>query len=393
MNGPVLIVSAEYPPMHGGIGDYTARLVSALAGNGWHARILTSEAARSEDPRVLAQVHRWNWDITDQIREALESTQAELLHIQYQTGAYGMHPAINFVPKRLGNRDRVLPVVTTFHDLLPPYLFPKAGPAREWVTRALAKGSDAIIVTNVQDLESLAQQPQLLRRLMMIPIGSNLPDIPPIDVDAERKRIGLSEETKLAIGFFGFLTEDKGIDILLRALTDLPHASQASLVIIGGGLSETDLANRQYYEWITRRFEQCRIPVIQTGHLPPNQAAAALRAMDLVVLPFRNGASLRRGTLIAAIRAGATVLTTDPGTDDSLEPLIGGESLWLVSPGDAEALRVGIETLLGDRSLRERLATEAQRQATNFDWNAIAQQHITLYENLLGRSKENDAFG
>jgi len=287
----------------------------------------------------------------------------------------------------------VLPVVTTFHDLLPPYLFPKAGPAREWVTRALAKGSDAIIVTNVQDLESLAQQPQLLRRLMMIPIGSNLPDIPPIDVDAERKRIGLSEETKLAIGFFGFLTEDKGIDILLRALTDLPHASQASLVIIGGGLSETDLANRQYYEWITRRFEQCRIPVIQTGHLPPNQAAAALRAMDLVVLPFRNGASLRRGTLIAAIRAGATVLTTDPGTDDSLEPLIGGESLWLVSPGDAEALRVGIETLLGDRSLRERLATEAQRQATNFDWNAIAQQHITLYENLLGRSKENDAFG
>ncbi|HVB64658.1 MAG TPA: glycosyltransferase, partial [Nitrolancea sp.] len=138
MNGPVLIVSAEYPPMHGGIGDYTARLVSALAGNGWHARILTSEAARSEDPRVLAQVHRWNWDITDQIREALESTQAELLHIQYQTGAYGMHPAINFVPKRLGNRDRVLPVVTTFHDLLPPYLFPKAGPAREWVTRALA---------------------------------------------------------------------------------------------------------------------------------------------------------------------------------------------------------------------------------------------------------------
>jgi polysaccharide biosynthesis protein PslF len=390
LKGPVLIVSAEYPPMHGGIGDYTARLVSALADNGWHARILTSEAARSEDPRVLAQVHRWNWDITDQIREALESTGAELLHIQYQTGAYGMHPAINFVPKRLGNRDKALPVVTTFHDLLPPYLFPKAGPAREWVTRALAKGSDAIIVTNVQDLDSLALQPQLLRRLMMIPIGSNLPDIPPIDVDAVRRRIGLPEETKLAIGFFGFLTEDKGVDILLRALTDLPHAAQASLVIIGGGLSETDLANRQYHEWITRRFEQCRIPVIQTGHLPPNQAAAALRAMDLVVLPFRNGASLRRGTLIAAIRAGAAVLTTDPGTDDSLEPLIGGESLWLVSPDDAEALRVGIETLLGDRSLRERLAREAQSRATNFDWNAIAQQHITLYENLLGRTKGDD---
>ena len=385
MNGPVLIVSAEYPPMHGGIGDYTARLVAALEDNGWHARVLTSETARSEDPRVLPLVHRWNWDITDQIREAIHSTQAQLLHIQYQTGAYGMHPAINFVPKRLGNRDGALPVVTTFHDLLPPYLFPKAGPAREWVTRSLARGSDAIIVTNVQDLECLALQPRLLRRLMMIPIGSNLPDILPIEREAVRQRIGLTEETKLALGFFGFLTEDKGVDVLLQALADLPISAHASLVIIGGGLSETDLANREYHDWITQQFQKSRITVLQTGHLPPAEAAAALRAMDLVVLPFRNGASLRRGTLIAAIRAGATVLTTDPGTDDSLEPLIGGESLWLVSPGDPDALRVGIETLLGDQSLRERLASNALAQGSNFDWNSIAQRHITLYENLLER--------
>jgi glycosyltransferase involved in cell wall biosynthesis len=284
-------------------------------------------------------------------------------------------------------------VVTTFHDLLPPYLFPKAGPARDWVTRSLAKGSDAIIVTNVQDLESLALQPHLLRRLMMIPIGSNLPDILPIEREAVRNRIELPENRPLAIGFFGFLTEDKGVDILLQALVDLPFAASASLVIIGGGLSETDLANRQYHDWVTQQFQHCRIPVIQTGHLPPNEAAAALRAMDLVVLPFRNGASLRRGTLIAAVRAGATVLTTDPGTDDSLDPLIGGESLWLVPPGDADALRVGIETLLGDHSLRERLANHALAQGNRFDWNAIAQQHVTLYENLLARSPAYDVSG
>jgi glycosyltransferase involved in cell wall biosynthesis len=388
VKGPVLIVSAEYPPMHGGIGDYTARLVAALADNGWHARVLTSEGARSEDPRVLAQVHRWNWDITDQVRAAIQSTQAELLHIQYQTGAYGMHPAINFLPRRLGKGIDGPAVVTTFHDLLPPYLFPKAGPARDWVTRSLARGSDAIIVTNVQDLESLALQPRLIRRLMMIPIGSNLPDIPPIERDSVRKRLDLPEERPLAIGFFGFLAADKGVDILLKAVADLPFASTAALVIIGGGLSQTDVANRDYHDWITQQFRECRVPVVQTGHLSPNEAAAALRAMDLVVLPFRDGASLRRGTLIAAIRAGATVLTTDPGTDGSLDPLIGGESLWLVSTGDPDALRVGMETLLGDQSLRDRIGANAQAQGPNFDWDVIAKQHITLYENLLARSGE-----
>lgn len=386
MKGPVLIVSAEYPPMHGGIGDYTARLVAALADNGWHARVLTSEAARSEDPRVLADVRRWNWNLTDQIRDTLRRTNAKALHIQYQTGAYAMHPAINFVPRRLGKGSGALPIITTFHDLLPPYLFPKAGPARDWVTRTLAKGSDAVIVTNVQDLEYLALQPDLLRRLKAIPIGSNLPDIPPIERAAVRQKLGLPEESEHAIGFFGFLTEDKGVDVLLQALSELPYASRPTLVIIGGGLAQTDQANRAYHERLSQQFEQASIPVIQTGHLPPNEAAAALRAMDLVVLPFRDGASLRRGSLIAAIRAGAAVVTTDPGTEHSLAPLIGGESVWLVPPGEPDALRAGIQTLLGNCSLRERLSAQALAQGTSFDWNAIAQQHIEIYEALIARS-------
>ena len=386
MKGPVLIVSAEYPPMHGGIGDYTARLVAALADNGWHARVLTSRAARSEDPRVLADVERWHWNITDQIREALRRTNAKTLHIQYQTGAYAMHPAINFAPRRLGKGRGAPSVITTFHDLLPPYLFPKAGPAREWVTRALAKGSDAVIVTNAQDLEYLALQPDILRRIQVIPIGSNLPDIPPIERTAVRQKLGVPEESEHVIGFFGFLTEDKGVDVLLQALSDLPYTSRPALVIVGGGLAQTDQANRTYHERLTRQMNDAAFPVIRTGHLPPSEAAAALRAMDLVVLPFRDGASLRRGTLIAAMRAGAAVVTTDPGTDTSLEPLIGGESLWLVPPGEPDALRAGIQTLLGNQSLRERLANQALAQGTSFDWNAIAQQHIEIYEALLARS-------
>ena len=47
------------------------------------------------------------------------------MNIQYQTAAYGMSPFIHFLPDAL----RPIPVVTTFHDLRFPYLFPKAGRA------------------------------------------------------------------------------------------------------------------------------------------------------------------------------------------------------------------------------------------------------------------------
>ncbi len=387
MSGPVLMVTAEYPPMHGGIGDYTSRLVDALSDNGWDTRVVTSVSVEANDERVLPRIRHWNWEIAGTIRDVLRETEARLVHIQYQTGAYGMHPAINFLPRRVGGEQPSIPWVTTFHDLLPPYLFPKAGPVRDWITRTLARNSDAIVVTNERDMEQLTIQHRLGHRVVMIPIGSNLPDVVLDDRDRVRQRVGLERPEEIGIGFFGFLSEDKGVDILLQALSEITLPRPARLVIIGGGLSATDVANQQYFSWIQRQLKECPIPVSETGFLPPDWAAEVLSAMDIVVLPFRKGASLRRGTLIAAIRAGATVLTTDPGPGDSLAPLVGGEALWLVAPSDPDALRGGILTLLNDPTLCRQLALNALVQGADFDWNAIAQRHIGLYETLLNRSR------
>ncbi len=376
--------------MHGGIGDYTARLVDALADNGWDARVLTSSSVQSDDQRVLARIPRWNWEIQRQVQVAVDESRSTVIHVQYQTGAFGMHPAINFLPRRFNGIHTRIPFVTTFHDLLPPYLFPKAGPIRSWVTRSLAGSSDAIIVTNARDLECLAIQRRLRRKVTMIPIGSNLSDIADIDSEVVRGKIGLTDPHEFAIGFFGFLTEDKGVDILLSALAERTWSESTALVIIGGGLAATDISNRQYLEWIKRQLIECPVRMIETGFLPPADAAATLRAMDVVVLPFRHGASLRRGTLVAAIRAGATVLTTDPESDESLAPLVGGETMWLVPPGEPDALQAGLSTLLGDRLLRLRLASNARIRGAEFDWNTIAQRHISLYEDLLKRSGRVD---
>ncbi len=390
MNGPVLLLSAEYPPMHGGVGDYTGRLVDALTAHDWDVHVLTGSTVPPTDKRVLPRVRRWNWDVANLTQQALSETGARIVHIQYQTGAYKMHPAISFVPRRLRKKNPQVRWVTTFHDLLPPYLFPKAGPLRERVTRALANGSDVSIATNERDLERLTLEHRLARRVAMIPIGSNLPDIDEIDRGAMRMKLGIEDPEQIAVGFFGFLSEDKGVDVLLEALSQRSWKQPVALVIIGGGLSASDVANRPYLTWIEERLKVCPVQVIETGYLPAAEAAAALRSMDVVALPFRHGASLRRGTLIAAIRAGATVLTTDPDSDESLAPLVGGDTMWLVPPGDAEALRDGLRTLIDDPALRHQLAGNAQERGIDFDWNAIAQRHIEIYENLLNRVRGHD---
>jgi glycosyltransferase involved in cell wall biosynthesis len=70
--------------------------------------------------------------------------------------------------------------------------------------------------------------------------------------------------------------------------------------------------------------------------------------------------------------------------------LVAGETVWLVHPSDPEALRAGLETLLSDASLCERLARNAAYQGADFDWNAIAQRHIGLYDVLLSHSRGED---
>ncbi|MDI3339129.1 MAG: glycosyltransferase [Sphaerobacter sp.] len=380
----VLVVSGEYPPMRGGIGDYTARLVAALAEAGWQASILTAHAAATNpDPRVLPWIDRWGWAAARVVRRAVLATGADLVHIQYQTGAFAMHPVVNLLPHVLRRWLPQVPVLVTFHDLRVPYLFPKAGRAREWANRLLASGAAAVIATNALDRGCLARWPGVAARTALILIGSNLPDVGAVDPVAVRARLGVAPG-ECAVGFFGFLTRDKGVELLLDALERLPQ-HRPRLVIIGGALSDTDAANAAYHRELRARLARSPVPATVTGHLAPQDAAEALAALDVVALPFRQGASLRNGTLIAAVRAGAPVVTTAPVPGDALDPLVDGDSVWLVPPWDVDALAGALDRLLARPELRARLREGARAAARAFDWSRIAAEHAALYASLLGK--------
>ena len=115
------------------------------------------------------------------------------LHVQYQTAAYNMNPAIHFaVPRwqRAGLR-----VAWTYHDLLVPYLFPKAGDRlRRTVTIRPALSADLTVVTNEGDFEALHG---VARMLAKIPIGSNIAavDVPPDLRTQTRTTLGYARTT------------------------------------------------------------------------------------------------------------------------------------------------------------------------------------------------------
>src|SRR5262245_16045698 len=108
----IALLTAEYPPRPGGVGDYTRRLGESLMERGHDVHVFTIADCRFQivdlaepDPNLQATSYNsqssWGWGSWRDVIAALERTQPDLLHIQYQTGAYGMRPAVNLLPWRL----------------------------------------------------------------------------------------------------------------------------------------------------------------------------------------------------------------------------------------------------------------------------------------------------
>ncbi|MDQ4078269.1 MAG: glycosyltransferase [Chloroflexota bacterium] len=378
--------------MRGSVGDHTARLATKVAEQGHEVGVLTSIRARDgedrEGLRIWPLMEHWGLSAWPALFEVVR--EYEVLHLEYQAGAFGM----GLAPQFLADGVRLLtggkPFVTTFHDLLVPYLFPKAGRFREWSVRHLARASDAVVVTNAEDAAIVREWG--VHRLRQIPIASPLPLelSTDWDRDAWRARWQVGPEQKLIV-HFGFINRAKGVEALLRAYDGLLRAGQPyRLLMAGDPLGASDPSNRHYLAEVEALAEELNLhePWLKwTGDLSEEELIQAILAADLIVLPYRDGASLRRSTLIMSLSLGRPVITTQPTTP--IPFLKDGENIAFVRPDDPSDLARRIALLLRYEPTLRRLERGAHELRRYFDWERIAQQYIDLYQSLLdGTSSE-----
>jgi glycosyltransferase involved in cell wall biosynthesis len=358
-------ITGEYPPMQGGVGAYTQILAGRVRDLGHECFIFTDQRAASSDGRlpVTAAVRTWTPDAIMRAKRWAQEHQLDVINLQYQTAAYGMSPFIHFAPDLLSP----YPVVTTFHDLRFPYLFPKAGALRPWIVRRLARASAAAIVTNDEDHAALAAYGIAAA---VIPIGSN--------IDATGSQPHPRSDSDFVIAFFGLVNASKGLDLLLESIrTLLDQGVPVKVWLIGAVVGSSDLTNVDYAKGIDALIDRLalRSHLLQTGYLDDADIAAYLRAADVVALPFRDGASLRRGSLMAALTCGTAIVTTAPA-----QPIPALEDAVLFCEPTSASLTAALHTLYAEPEQRVRLREAAKHAARQFDWDQIAERTIAVFE-------------
>jgi glycosyltransferase involved in cell wall biosynthesis len=245
-----------------------------------------------------------------------------------------------------------------------------------------ARRADQAIAADSSDVRRLKK---FGASVVQVPIGSSIPSSLE-DRHALRTQFCSKHnflEHKSLIGHFGTAV---GLPQLTEALAALP---ETILVLVGKRNPQETTVRISVGERVPdsslQRMGQLRIMVRThwTGYLPPYETAQLLRTVDVVVLPYPDGASNRHSGLIAALAQGAAIITTKPSA-----PLLGledGKDLLFTTDNSTEALVNTIQRVLTDDGLRTTLQRNAQSKAQSiFAWEAIAREHKRIYERTLG---------
>ncbi len=373
----VLFVSGEFPPFVGGVGDHVARLAAALTASGVTCHVATeSRAASDPAARVYAVANRFPLQALWSTLRLARRLRPDVVHMHYQAGAFarpGELMGLGHALRLVGTPSRL---VVTFHDLLQPFLFPKAGRLRARVVRGLARSAHAALYVDAVDRRRAVTQVGHGANAFWIPAGPTIE--PPAgigDRSAARAALGLNQEDFI-VGFFGFRQRSKGVGVLAAALRRPELAGPRTLLALIGAAEPPANERRAEPAVAPHTFDGVRL--VDTGVQPADVISRWLVACDAIALPFLDGLSARRGSFMNAAAHGVPVITTHPPMEGTVD--VGAGEVGFVAPHDERGLAEALADIR-DHPPRRQLLTEGARAiAGRHAWSAIAKRTLEAYD-------------
>lgn len=186
------------------------------------------------------------------------------------------------------------------------------------------------------------------------------------DRDEIRKRFGLPS-TPL-IGTVTSVVGYEGIDILIRALHELPNSIEA--LIVGDGTARPEL------EKLARKLG-LRSRVHFVGRKPQAEIWQWYAALDIFVVPRKDTRVCRVVTPIKALMAQALGIPVVASDLPALREVT-GNTAYYVRPEEPKSLAYEISHILAETKLRQPEKTWVQSRT----WQANAEKYLDLYRQI-----------
>lgn len=352
------IITGEYPPKIGGVGDNARLVACGLAAAGEEVKVWTPFCSHPfpRDPGVAIQSlpDHFGPGALVALGQALTGSPRDRILIQYVPHAFGLK-AMNlpFCLWLYSRRRHCLRV--NFHEVMFPIARGRPlshnllGAVTRLMAILVAHAADRIFVSAPIWKQILRTRIGAKNPITLLPVPNNVPVVDDsVSIRSFRRSYARAE---FLLGHFSTYAPDIASalhGILPLILTD--HRSVAILLLGSNSVSFRNSLLRDHPE-LSERLHA-------TGLLPPQKLSCALSACDLLLQPYSDGVSMRRTTMTAALAHGIPVLTNSGISTERFWQSSG--SVALVPVGDITATRVLTSRLLSDESLRARLSSNAR---------------------------------
>jgi len=276
-----------------------------------------------------------------------------------------------------------IPHVATVHSLEPlrPWKAEQLGGGyalSSWAERvSLASASAVVAVSDGMRSDILSVYPEISpERVRVIRNGINTLEYAPDPSADVLEKHGVDPERPYVI-FVGRITRQKGVPVLLRAAASLDPSAQ--LVLCAGAADTQELGEE--VASLVAELQASRTGVLWIPEMLPKPEIIQLLTHALAFVCPSVYEPLGIVNLEAMACSTAVVASRVGGIPEVVDDRVTG---LLVPPDDPAALADALNLLLRDPGRAEAMGQAGRERAvTEFSWETVAAQTVTLYESLI----------
>jgi D-inositol-3-phosphate glycosyltransferase len=200
-----------------------------------------------------------------------------------------------------------------------------------------------------------------------------------IEKKKARKELDLQlPDDALLILFFGQIKQVKGLDVLIRAFSEINKSIPNSYLLIVGKEWKTSFTE---YEKLIKELKIDQTKIIKNiKYIENKKVPLYFKASDIVVLPYKK--VYNSGVVVRAMDYATPIIASD--LEPFKEVIEHGHNGLLFKNGDYKDLVKKIEILASDINLREKLKDNARNLINKkYSWEVIGRKMKEIYLNLL----------
>ncbi|MCK5703757.1 MAG: glycosyltransferase family 4 protein, partial [Cyclobacteriaceae bacterium] len=382
-----LVYIGTYPPRECGIGTFTRNLRKSM--------ISTNEAKHDliEGIVVAMDDHEQTYDYPEEVkitirqehqRDYLKASDfinlsgTDLCVLEHEFGIFGGQNGV-YILSLLHRLE--IPLIVTLHTIVKTPTYNEKA-----ILQEICKMANKIVVMSHKAIEFLIEIYNVQKeKIVFIEHG-----VPDLKFDHKQSKKEFKLEKRKVILTFGFISRNKGIETVIKALPNVVEKYPDVLYIVMGKTHPNVIrhAGEEYRNYLLQLVKSLNLEkhvLFLNKYTNQNELFKYLSASDIYITPYLNEAQITSGTLSYAIGVGSAVISTPYW---HAEELLSDGRGRLFNFNDSEELSTILMELFDKPELLKKLKKRAYKYGKKIIWPRTGEKYVKLTNHILDSKPE-----